>query len=245
MTGSPPPQVSARDFEGPLDLLLDEVRRQNVAIEDIELAPIVGRFLEYLRTAKASNLTLDMEWLHTAATLIQWKSRALLPAGPAAPEAKKDPVRDDLVGQLLAHRKKLATLLARRQQEEEKEFSRAADEENAEEEEPAFESVWDLLRQARELARWATEQKASRAHWQESMGITREDATVGEMMDFLRRELASAGGQPLDCDRLIVEQSPARRVCLVLGMLEMARDQQFEIFQSEQFGPLCIVQRSA
>jgi segregation and condensation protein A len=245
MTGSPPPRVSAGNFEGPLDLLLDEVRRQNVAIEDVELAPLVGRFLAYPRIAKASNLNLDMEWLHMAATLIHWKSRALLPADPATPEAKNDPVRDDLIGQLLAHRKKLAGILAHRKQEEEKEFSRATEKESVEEEEPAFESVWDLLQQARELARWATDQKASRAHWQESMGVTREEATVGEMMDFLRSEFAASAGQPLDGDRLIVRQSAARRVCLILGMLEMARDQQLEILQAEQFGPVWIVQKSA
>jgi segregation and condensation protein A len=75
------PSVQAEDFEGPLDLLLDEVRRQNVALERISMAPIVARFLEYMRTATERNLNLDIEWLHMAATLIHWKSRSLLPGG--------------------------------------------------------------------------------------------------------------------------------------------------------------------
>ena len=61
------PSVQAEDFEGPLDLLLDEVRRQNVALEKISMAPIVARFLEYMRTATERNLNLDIEWLHMAA----------------------------------------------------------------------------------------------------------------------------------------------------------------------------------
>ncbi|MGH9640152.1 MAG: hypothetical protein ACRD3Y_08830, partial [Bryobacteraceae bacterium] len=59
-----PPRLEP--FDGPLDLLLDEVRRQNVAIERIAMAPLVGRFFGYFRTAAAGNLNLGIEWLHTA-----------------------------------------------------------------------------------------------------------------------------------------------------------------------------------
>ncbi len=78
-TASLPPPVQLPDFEGPLDLLLDEVRRQNVTIENIAVAPIMARFLEYVGAAAERNLNLDIEWLHMAATLIHWKSRSLLP----------------------------------------------------------------------------------------------------------------------------------------------------------------------
>jgi chromatin segregation and condensation protein Rec8/ScpA/Scc1 (kleisin family) len=94
----PPPSVREGKFAGPLDLLLAEVRRQRVAIEEVDLAPVVGRFLDYLRTAKAANMNLDIEWLHLAATLVHWKSRALLPVAPEGREAPGDPVRDELVG---------------------------------------------------------------------------------------------------------------------------------------------------
>ena len=58
------PSVQFRDFEGPLDLLLDEVRRQNVEIDKIAMAPMVSRFLEYMGTAAERNLNLDIDWLH-------------------------------------------------------------------------------------------------------------------------------------------------------------------------------------
>src|SRR5438552_18285025 len=90
-----PPPVHLPEFEGPLDLLLDEVRRQNVAIESIAMAPIVARFLEYVGAAAGRNLNLNIEWLHMAATLIHWKSRSLL-SRETGGEPHKDPIRDDL-----------------------------------------------------------------------------------------------------------------------------------------------------
>jgi segregation and condensation protein A len=108
------PPVGWQTFDGPLDLLLAEVRRQNIAIEKIALAPLVARYLDYMRSASARKINLDIEWLHLAATLIQWKSRLLL----TRPAAEPDPVRDELIEQLLAHRKELALDLADRRASE-------------------------------------------------------------------------------------------------------------------------------
>jgi hypothetical protein len=92
-------------FDGPLDLLLDEVRRQRIAIEEVALAPLVARYLAYMETAAAQQLPLDIDWILLAATLIQWKSRSLLPAtGTSA----RDPIRDEIVELLLTHRKQAA-----------------------------------------------------------------------------------------------------------------------------------------
>jgi chromatin segregation and condensation protein Rec8/ScpA/Scc1 (kleisin family) len=246
MGGSSPPPVSGGWFEGPLDLLLAEVRRQKVAIEEVNLAPVVGRFLEYLRTAKASNLNLDIEWLHMAATLVHWKSRVLLPVAPGR-ELPGDPVRDELVRQLLAHRQQLAGELARRKLDEERQYPRAAgapgDSRPADHnlpENPAFESVWDLLQQARELGRWVAEQKAVRRDLQRTWEVAAEEVTVGAMCDWLRAELNIAGEIRVDGLQLLVRLSPARRSCLFLGMLEMARSQEIEIEQREHFGFMSI-----
>src|SRR5262245_40169283 len=96
------PRAEMETFNGPLDLLLDEVRRQNAAIEEIVMAPIVSRFLAYLAVAADRSLNLDIEWLHMAATLIYWKSQSLLPSETVRPD-RKDPIRDQLVQQLLVH----------------------------------------------------------------------------------------------------------------------------------------------
>jgi segregation and condensation protein A len=243
-SGASLPPVELAAYAGPLDLLLDEVRRQNVAIEKIAMAPIVARFLAYTAAAAERNLNLDIEWLHMAATLIQWKSRSLLPRDDRD-QPPRDPIRDDLVQQLLAHRKEAAGELARRQAVEGTRFSRAAADGPSvpatdEPGEPGFETVWDLIQQARELAGWVEQQRADRLRWRESLGVDQDDVTVSEMMDYLRDQLAAAGGT-LDGVALLASQPTAsRRSCLFLGMLEMARDQQVELQQGEVFGAILL-----
>ena len=226
-----PPPIQLLEFEGPLDLLLNEVRRQNVAIESIAMAPIVARFLAYVGAAAERNLNLDIEWLHMAATLIHWKSRSLLPQD-ASGEPHRDAIRDDLVQQLLAHRKQAADELARRRAVEETRFARAAAEGELvtsgpsmdEPDEPGFVSVWDLIQQARDLARWVEQQREDRHRWRESFGVEQDETTISEMMDYLRDQLATADGG-LDGVGLLESQATAsRRSCLFLGMLEMTRD---------------------
>ena len=207
------PSVQAEDFDGPLDLLLDEVRRQNVALEKISMAPIVARFLEYMRTATERNLNLDIEWLHMAATLIHWKSRSLLPDATGEPTA--DPIRDSLVQQLLAHRKQAAEELARRRALEQTQFSRmdgefreAAGSDEAED--APFVSVWDLMQQARDLSRWVQEHRESHRQWKETLGVEKDDVTVSDMIDYLWTRLGSAE-TIVDGASLIHEQPTASR----------------------------------
>lgn len=247
-SGASLPLVQLPEFEGPLDLLLDEVRRQNVAIENIAMAPIVARFLEYVRSASERHLNLDIEWLHMAATLIHWKSRALLPQELTG-DPQKNLIRDELVRQLLAYRKDAADELARRRSVEETRFSRATAIEHelrnesspANPEEPSFVSVWDLIQQARDLARWIEQQREDRHRWCESFGVE-DNVTVNEMMDYIRDRLATEDGG-LDGIGLLESQDPGvRRSCLFLAMLEMARERQIEIQQNEVFGPMWLHQ---
>ncbi|HEX7362269.1 MAG TPA: segregation/condensation protein A [Bryobacteraceae bacterium] len=230
-------------FDGPLDLLLDEVRRQNVAIEGVAMAPLVARFFEYFRSAAAGNLNLGIEWLHTAAVLILWKSRALLPREPNA-ESPADPVRDQIVGQLLAHRQQVAAQLAQRQAAEAERLSRASDgefrkelaREEAEEEAP-FVSVWDLLQQARELAVWVREHRQARRCLRRSFDVSSDGVTVAQMTEYLRTQLVP--GSKLDGTSLLQTQSSDdRRCCLFLGMLELARDHALDIEQREPFAAI-------
>jgi segregation and condensation protein A len=226
-------------FEGPLDLLLDEVRRQNVAVENIAMAPLVARFLQYMRSGVELNLNLDIEWLHMAATLIQWKSRSLLPKD-AAEQPKADLIRDDLVQQLLAHRKQAAAALDDRRSLEETRFSRPAVGD------PALDgptgslfSAWDMIQQARELGRWVQEHRIVRRQWGEAFGVEEDDVTISEMMAYLREQFDRRGVAELDGGSLLRDQpSATHRCCLFLGMLEMVRDQDVQLEQTEEFGPI-------
>ena len=104
MSSSSPLNVQLETYEGPLDLLLDLIRRQQINIYDIPIARITAQYLEYMQRAAELNFELGAEFVYMAATLIHIKSRLLLPRDPEldkiAPEA--DP-RQELVDRLLEH----------------------------------------------------------------------------------------------------------------------------------------------
>jgi segregation and condensation protein A len=234
-------------YDGPLDLLLEEVRRQQVAIRDIALAPLVARYLRYVRAALSAGQALDIEWLHLAATLIYWKSRALLAPDPGPETAVDDPVRAELIAQLTAHHKQAAQELARRRTVEAAHFPREAGtgrSEGPDEDELAgelpFVSVRDLTRQARDLARWASSYRRDQTLFAESLAVTPETVTVADRMAFLRAALAAAGGR-LEARRLLAAQpTSAGRAGLFLALLEMARGQEVAIAQEEVFGEIWV-----
>ena len=233
------------NFDGPLDFLLAEVRRQNVAIEEVRMAPITSRFLEYLQSAAERNLNLDIDWLLMAATLIYWKSQALLPISTGADA--EDRIPDELQQQLLAHKKQLAVDLQRRQAITAASFSRAADPaggtEIAQRDQPLRTTVWDLIQQAREMSMWV-EQHRSDLSITRALSLNPDDVTVAEMVDYLRDEFAATNHYPLNANVLLNRQTtPARRSALFLAMLEMANNQDLEIVQDACFAPMSLVPR--
>jgi segregation and condensation protein A len=232
--------VETELYDGPLDLLLEEVKRQRVAIERIAMAPIVARFLEYMRTAARRNLALDMEWLHMAATLIEWKSQALLPVGTDE-QPPADPIRDDLVRQLMAHKRRAAAELGARQSVEGARLSRVPEAAAVEGvPEPAYVTVRDMMQQARDLGRWVEEHGQARRQWNTAWGVERDVVSVVEMIEYLRSLLEI--NLKLDGVALLQTQETAsRRSCLFLGMLEMARAGECEIEQNESFGDIWLI----
>ncbi len=94
-------------FEGPLDLLLHLIKRNEVDIYDIPIALVTGQYLEYIEMMKEMNLDLAGEFLVMAATLVHIKSRMLLPADESAPEEEEDGAdpRDELVRRLLEYQR--------------------------------------------------------------------------------------------------------------------------------------------
>ena len=171
-----------------------------------------------------------------AATLIQWKSRALLRHDPAAPPEVADPLHQEIISLLKAHKQQLAVELARRKAEADASFFRVAEPQapgdGAEEDAPSFLSVWDLAQQARELARWAQDYRATVTHWRETFDATPEPVTVALMSDMLRGHLAEAETLPVDALPFLLSQpSAAHRACLFLGLLEMVRGQEIAVWQ--------------
>lgn len=235
------PRVEQPEFQGPVDLLVDEVRRQNVAVEQIDMAPLAARFLEYVRLAAERNVDLDIEWLHMAATLINWKSRSLLPQDPREEDSSgRDSVPDELIELIRRHRKEAAAQLAEQKRIEETRLRRppdplfALDPPPEDAGEAAFTSVWDLIHQARELARWAAEYRGTGQHWRETFDVTPETITVAQMSAVLCRYLSQAEALPVDALPLLLGQpTRAHTAGLFLGLLEMARANEISLEQPE------------
>ena len=88
-----PLNVRLEQYEGPFDLLLDLIRRQQIDIYDIPIARITSQYLEFMHQAETMNIDLGGEFVLMAATLIQIKSKMLLPADPVLPgETPEDPL---------------------------------------------------------------------------------------------------------------------------------------------------------
>src|SRR6204780_4762743 len=105
-------------YEGPLDLLLDLIRKQDIDIYDIPIAKITAQYLTYVEKLKELDVNVAAEFIYMAAVLIHIKSKMLLPRDPAvASEAQDDP-RSELVNRLIKHEKfkSAAQMLLQKQQ---------------------------------------------------------------------------------------------------------------------------------
>ena len=92
-------------YEGPLDLLLDLVRKQEIDIHNIPIAKLTQQYLDYLHQLEKLNVDISADFLYMAATLIYIKSKMLLPVDPLAPAEEQGDPRDELVHRLLEHEK--------------------------------------------------------------------------------------------------------------------------------------------
>src|SRR5213595_3147790 len=97
-------EVILEAFEGPLDLLLYLIRKENLDILDIPMAPLTRQYMEYVEVMRTKNLELAAEYLVMAAMLMEIKSRMLLPH-PAMPGDEEEDPRAELVRRLLEYEK--------------------------------------------------------------------------------------------------------------------------------------------
>ena len=128
---SSPLNFHLEQYDGPLDLLLDLIRKQQIDIKDIPIATITSQYLEYMDKAREMDIDLGAEFVYMAATLIHIKSRMLLPRDPALVmegDADDDP-RQELVDRLLEHErfKNAAEMLQQKRMIEENVWSQSAD----------------------------------------------------------------------------------------------------------------------
>jgi segregation and condensation protein A len=229
-------QIVLGEFEGPLDLLLHLIRQEQVSIYDIPVAKITDEYLRYLQIMQEMDIAVAGDFLVMAATLIELKTKMLLPRDPfAAAEAEEDDPRRDLVDQLLEYQKykAAAQMLWSRATVERAIFHRAeleTDKNNPE----VVVGVFDLLRVFNEIL--------TRHKEEVLLEIEREEITMTEMLERLRNMVMSSGELNL---RVFFERAKSRRelVLAFLSVLELVRTTEVKLFQKETFGD--IVARAA
>jgi segregation and condensation protein A len=234
--GNAPPLLRLPIYEGPLDLLLDLIRKQKINIYDIPIAQITRQYLEYLRILEKLNIDIAGEFIFMAATLIHIKSRMLLPVDPtAAAEDAEDP-RTDLVQRLLEHEnfKNAAQMLQSKRLVEEATWSQPGIGEFLEaEDEPALAvSVFDLIAAFQEIV--------ERAKQRPPLALAREEVTIPEMIEHVKQVLlAQAHPVPLD-DLMAGFVAKQAWIALILALLEMVRLHAILLRQKELFAPITI-----
>ena len=226
-------------YEGPLDLLLDLIRKQEINIYDIPIARITAQYLEYVRRAAGLNVELGAEFIYMAATLIHIKSRMLLPRDPELEKiSPEDDPRRELVERLLEHEKykNAAEMLQQKRMLEEAMWSNpglGAFVSEPEEGELAV-TLYDLIR--------TLETVLDRIKNRPLYEVGREDVTVPQMIVLLRDRLGRIGAHDSVSAREMFEGLRSRRavICLFLAILEMVRMQAIVLAQKEAFGEIAL-----
>ncbi|HUX44186.1 MAG TPA: segregation/condensation protein A [Terracidiphilus sp.] len=224
-------------YDGPLDLLLDLIRKQDIDIYDIPIARITAQFLAYVNQLKAGDVDVAGEFIYTASLLIHIKSKMLLPRTAAGPDDAAEDPRRELVERLLEHErfKNAAQMLQQKQMLEAATWTnpglREFKDDAAAEPEIAADTV-DLVRVFRDIL--------DRARSRPTFNVQDDAVTVGQMIQFLTRRLAMED-KPVALRRMLSHTRSERAlVAMFLALLELVRLQAILLRQDRAFSEIFI-----
>ena len=231
-------EVFLDSFEGPLDLLLYLIRKQNINVLDIPMAELTRQYLGYVEMMRRTQLELAAEYLLMAAVLIEIKSRLLLPKPPAIPGAEAEDPRAELVRRLLEY-------------ERMKQAARVIDEMPLADRDFATVRIWFDHAVAARLpdvspddlkAAWAA--IIARAHVNRHHLVSREQLSVRSEMSRILKLLAPS--RYAEFTALFAEHADiAHLVVTFLAMLELAREQLVNVAQAEPYAPIYVQLKAA
>jgi segregation and condensation protein A len=225
-------EIVLEAFEGPLDLLLYLIRKENLDILDIPMAPLTRQYLEYVEALRATNLELAADYLVMAAMLMEIKSRLLLPRPPSAAPIEDDP-RAELVRRLLEYErmKKAAQGLDELPQVGRDVIAISVWIEKTVSQRLPDVNVADLAEAWRTLLHRARLTKHHR--------VSREELSVRAHMSSILRALKER--RVVEFGELFEPQLGVPvLVVTFLALLELARELLIEITQSECFAPIYV-----
>jgi segregation and condensation protein A len=225
-------------YDGPLDLLLDLIRKQDIDIYDIPIAKITAQFLAYVEHLKETDVDAAGDFIYTAALLIHIKSRMLLPRSPVETgDGDEEDPRRELVERLLEHErfKNAAQMLHEKQQVEAATWTNPGMKEfhDAEGTEPEIAAdTMDLVRVFQEIL--------DRAKNRPVLDMEEDAVTVGQMIDFMRRRLMMED-RPVALRRLLANtKSEKALIAMFLALLELVRLQAILLRQDRNFSEIFV-----
>lgn len=232
-------KVRLEIFEGPLDLLLHLIKKDEIDIYDIPIARITEQYLDYLRLMEELDIAIAGDFLVMAATLIYIKSKVLLPPDPTegtGDDLAEDP-RAELVERLLEYQKfkAAANMLYARGEIEAACYTRGAiesDENNPE----VTATVFDILRVFKDIL----ERRQSAAE----MEIERDEITMSQKLTQIRHLISTRGELNV---REVFELSGSKRELILtfLAFLELVKETEIILVQSRLFGEIIARKREA
>jgi segregation and condensation protein A len=230
-------------FEGPLDLLLDLIKKQEMNIHDIQISTITSQYLDYLHKLEQLNVDVSAEFIYMAATLIYVKSKMLLPPDPlASPEEQVSDPRAELVQRLVEHEKfkNAAQLLYQKQQIEENVWSKP--------DKTLYNgegTEGDLVVSLVDLVR-VFQQVLERKKEVVRIELTHDVFTVAQMIAQLRGQIRASADNSVSLVQFF-EACPSRHAMIVafLAVLEMVKLQAVALAQEKQFGDILVKKAKA
>jgi len=233
-----PYKINIPLYEGPLDLLLDLIKKQEMNIHDIQISKITSQYLEYLHKLEELNVDVSADFVYMAATLIYIKSKMLLPPDPlGSPEEQATDPRAELVQRLVEHEKykNAAQLLYQKQQIEENVWSKP-DKSLYNDEGTEGELVVSLV----DLVK-VFQQVLERRKEVSRIELQHEQFTVAQMMALLRAQILASDDYTVNLIRFF-EACISRHAMIVafLAVLEMVKLQAVAMVQEKQFGEILL-----
>lgn len=218
-------------FEGPLDLLLWLIRRNNINVLDIPMADLTKQYIDYVESMRRHRLELAAEYLVMAAMLIEIKSRMLLPRPEKAEEGEEHDPRAELVRRLLEYEQmKLAAANLDKVPRLERDFERVTVylAQLADKRLPEV-GIDDLM------AAWTEILKRASLHIHHRIG--RQELSVREHMTRILKQLREQG-QVLFTGLFSREAGKSELVVTFLALLELTRERLIDLLQAEPFAPI-------
>ena len=231
-------RVDLEVFRGPLDLLLYLVRKHEVDIVDLPIAPITEQFLNYLAVLEQLDVNAVGDFLDMASTLIEIKSRMVLPRGGEVEQEMDDP-RQELVMRLLEYKRyrDAASMLEERGRQWQQHYARVADDLPARQRDLADESIrevelWDLVSAFGRIIRESVQNKPS--------SIVYDDTPIHVYMEQLHARLLAEGRLALS-ELFTPGIHKSTAIGLFLAIMELVRHHGVLAEQAELFGEIWVL----